>query len=767
MKLFPNKTLKIKNKLDLIILVASGLAVLVLSVIFIQNEMSMLRQHIQKELQIYAKLSGFSIGTAVMFDNKKDAINDLKAFAEVEPLIQQAYLFNDRDEYFTSLTDEVRHFTVDEPPENPPELIKADGEEYTIMQQGQVITRIVPNIPQWTADYVEILSPLELYGENKAFIGTLTESGSVGWVYLHFSLSDYHNRVYRSIFLVTLTALMSLMLAALLANRLQKMITVPIFNLLNTMLQVSKQKNYSIRAEKLNADELGALVDGFNKMLSQIETNNKELAEYRDQLEEKVIQRTLELADARDQALAASKAKSSFLANMSHEIRTPLNAVLGYTQIMKRDTGISQQQRNFLQNIESSGNHLLSLINDILDLSKIEANAMEWHEETFYLKQFAHELSAMFQVRCEQKGLVWEVDNQVPTSVIIKTDQGKLRQVLINLLGNAVKFTDKGKITFRATAQGSYYRFDVIDTGPGISDAAQAEIFEPFQQDEEGFRKGGTGLGLAISRRYIDMLNGSINLTSKIGQGSQFSVNLALPAGELSDIAKPLANQDYLKLAAGCQLKVLVVDDAPDNLHAMAFLIRDIGGEVYEASNGEEALEQLQAHSVDIVFMDIYMPIMDGLETIKHIRQQFTLQELPCVAVTAAAMQPHGQIFIQAGFNDYILKPFYFEKIYNCLSKWLDVTFEDKTQQNVNKPIAATAELSTAAQQQVALPNALLHNLCQAAEYNQVTLIGKLLEGFEPTTPEQRSLVERLQQLLLNYEMDAILELLEKVDAIQ
>jgi len=278
---------------------------------------------------------------------------------------------------------------------------------------------------------------------------------------------------------MTLAVLLGVLLIGIvLASRLQQVITRPIYHLLNIMEGVTHQNNYSLRAQKTTDDEVGQLVNGFNEMITQIDG-------YRHHLEDKVQERTIELVKARDQALAANKAKSAFIANVSHEIRTPLNAVLGYAQLLRRDTTLTAGQRDSLLVIEKSGTHLLGLINDILDVSKIEAGAMELRPENFLLNEFIEGLSGMFKLRCDQKSLNWRVENLLSkTQVLVYADQGKLRQILINLLGNAVKFTDQGEVVLRVFREQEDSCFEVTDTGPGISQEALANIFKPFFQDK-------------------------------------------------------------------------------------------------------------------------------------------------------------------------------------------------------------------------------------------------------------------------------------------
>ena len=328
--------------------------------------------------------------------------------------------------------------------------------------------------------------------------------------------------------------MLAFFMASLTSAILQKIVTKPLDNLLCVMQQVSQQNSYAIRAQHHRDDEIGRLVTGFNQMIEEIQANDLELSSYRDHLQDMVQQRTQELTDARDQALKANQAKSTFLANMSHEIRTPMNAMLGYAQILYEEDNLTVEQKQSLKIIQDSGNHLLGLINEILDLSKVEAGAMELHLERFHLNTFVQSISNLFHIRCQQKQLTWQVNVQAPHERSLYADQGKLRQILINLLGNAVKFTEQGQITLtikeshhEEQREVALYEFIVQDQGEGIAQDQQYKVFSPFQQSSHIHEKSGTGLGLAISLRYAELMRGHLTLQSELGEGSCFT--LAVP----------------------------------------------------------------------------------------------------------------------------------------------------------------------------------------------------------------------------------------------
>ncbi len=460
---------------------------------------------------------------------------------------------------------------------------------------------------------------------------------------------------------------------------------------------------------------------------------------------------------AEDAAAAANAAKSDFLASMSHEIRTPLNAILGYSQLIQRDARLLPEQRDAIRGISASGHHLLGLLNEILDLSKIEAGRMELSQVDFDLTALGRDLSATFQPLCTQKGIELRIELNAPGRIPVRGDEGKLRQVLINLVGNAVKFTRRGEVYLGIRQEaGDSWRFEVIDTGLGIPELEQVDIFKPFHQGSGSRDHGGTGLGLAIAQRQVELLGGRLELQSSRGVGSRF--HFTIPLAGAAAIAEEPALQ-VVRLVPGCNIRTLVVDDRPENREVLGGLLLSIGCQVHYASNADEALRQTVEHRVDVVFMDLLLPGASGEDAIRRILATPAAGAPRMVAHTASALARHREEALAAGCVDFLAKPIRCERLYECLRIHLGAVFE------MAPSPPRTEELAPAETLHVTLSDELCARLNLAAELHSTTALKACLHELRQLGPEAQTLAEHIRHRMRSYDMDGILRLMTRVTA--
>lgn len=454
-------------------------------------------------------------------------------------------------------------------------------------------------------------------------------------------------------------------------------------------------------------------------------------------------------------AESANQAKSDFLASMSHEIRTPLNAILGYSQIMQRDRQLTAEQKDAIGSISASGQHLLGLINEILDLSKIEAGRMELNPVDFDLAALGQGLTATFQPLCAAKRIGFRVVFDGGGKKYVTGDEGKLRQVLINLLGNAVKFTNVGEVFFRCkNVAADSWLFEVIDTGLGIPEAEWASIFKPFHQGSNSQHQGGTGLGLAIAQRQVELLGGRLELQSERGIGSRFSFQITLRTATAGE--PPLVPLLPLRLQPGQIVRALVVDDRKENCDILGQMLSSVGCEVSFAAGGAEALRVARERFPRIIFLDWLLPDMNGVAVARALLSGPDGATVKIVAHSASALAQYRDDARQAGCVDFIAKPIRAERIYECLRIHLDAEFD------YADPPPATERLSEWDASQLSLPDELFARLATAAELHSTTVLKSCLIELRQLGPGAAQLAEHIRHLMRSYDMDGILRLLSR-----
>ncbi|MEG3932477.1 MULTISPECIES: ATP-binding protein [unclassified Microcoleus] len=584
-------------------------------------------------------------------------------------------------------------------------------------------------------------------------------------------------------------------------------VTNPILSLNIAAKNIAKGE-WDKTVESERSDELGELAKSFNSMAQQLQQSFETL-------EQRVQERTAELAVAKDKAEVANQAKSTFLANMSHELRSPLNAILGFSQLMTRSQTLSPEDQENISIISSSGEHLLTLINNVLDLSKIESGRTTLNSKKLDLFRLLNDLEDMFQIKADDKHLqlVFERSPEVPQYV--ETDDLKLRQILINLLNNSLKFTDEGSVAVRVSKQslgrnqqaegGFFYpsevsndteisaingikisqfspsnnpiiatknddsastssfflHFEVEDTGPGIATNELDDLFEPFVQTKTGKdSQEGTGLGLPISRKFVELMGGEMSVCSAVGKGTNFKFDIQVIAVEATDIESPKPSRNVIALVPNQQTyRILIVDDKPLNRQLLIKILSPLGFELKEATNGQEAIEICDSWEPHLIWMDMRMPVMDGYEATQYIKGTIKGQATPIIALTASVLEEERAVILSAGCDAFMRKPFREADIFDAMHKHIGVRYIYEDADQTDLSAIKEGDRAMSATDFVNLPDSLVADLKLAILNADMELINTLIEQIRL---KDAVTAGAIATCIENFEYDKVLNLISE-----
>ncbi len=599
----------------------------------------------------------------------------------------------------------------------------------------------------------------------------------------------------------------ALVVAVSIGIQTSRWVTNPILRL-NTAAKNIAKGEWDKTVESQRSDELGELAKSFNSMAQQLQQSFETL-------EQRVRERTAELAVAKDKAEVANQAKSTFLANMSHELRSPLNAILGFSQLMTRSQNLSPEHQENISIISSSGEHLLTLINNVLDLSKIESGRTTLNPKKFDLYRLLNDLEDMFQLKADDKHLQLIFDRSPDVPQYVESDELKLRQILINLLNNALKFTLEGGVAVKVSKQSSgitngkifdvyeasentlnpanksyenseliysenetyaaqnnsldsassfFIHFEVQDSGPGIAANELDNLFEAFVQTQAGKdSQEGTGLGLPISRKFVELMGGEMSVSSAVGEGTNFKFDIQVIAVDSADIESQKPTRHVIALAPNQHpYRILIVDDKPLNRQLLIKLLNPLNFELKEATNGEEAIELWDSWEPHLIWMDMRMPVMDGYEATKHIKGTIKGQATAVIALTASVLEEERAVILSAGCDAFMRKPFRAADIFDAMHKHIGVRYiyEDPGVANLSAIQERDREMTEA--DFVKLPESLLADLKLAILNADMDLIEISIEQIREKDAVTASAIAHCIE---NFEYDKVLKLISQAQS--
>ena len=632
--------------------------------------------------------------------------------------------------------------------------LKAEGDHLiSFSEHDDVFEFIVPVITVKASEGFFLL-------EGNGTDATVKEQ--IGWVRIGLSKEVMSRSERRIIVRGSLLAVAFSVAGTLLLYLFVSLATRPLYALIDAVKEVREGEHPEV-AVLSPKSEIGRLTAEFNRMSRAIKERENELINHRDHLEELVAERTAELTIAKEQAESANRAKSDFLSSMSHELRTPLNAILGYAQILRLHNNLSDIQRQQIDIMRNSGEHLLTLINDILDVGKIEANKMDVEDAVFDLPALIAQVFNLTKLQAEEKELQFYYEPETPLPAYVRGDERKLRQILLNLLSNAVKYTRRGSVTMRVSygrAVDGLFRCEVTDTGIGIPADKLDTIFEPFTQlTNDRQAREGTGLGLNITKRLLTLIQGTMGVESTHGKGSTFWFEV--PLASLLDDDSSLEKSEYHVVGyRGPRKRVLVVDDTVGNTALLVSLLEPLGFDLDTAQNGQEALLLASEQRPDLIVLDLVMPELDGLEFATRLRRNSTFAATKIIGASATVTDGACKDAFIAACDDFVTKPIHIGLLLDKIAGLLGIEWETAAAaaaKNDSEPRSLKDDEPFAIP-----PSAELEVLYELAMMGDMLEIEAWATGLEARDNTYRCFADRLRELAKAFKAKAILALVEQ-----